>query len=91
MGSSAKPQDLFAADSDVAALVYRPGSDPDGVLGVPVLIAVPEALFADWLHFSGGLTIRLDCRRISLDRWWTSLSRPPLPHFQPHTVCAQMK
>jgi len=174
MGSSAKPQDLFAADSDVAALVYRPGDDPDAVLAafmtgltvdgfdpvgllqrrngtvvdfvlmpgagtidalaaaqpsllaavrrrpdllvvnrfgsaelsgggllgvlveavrleVPVLIAVPQALFADWLGFSGGLTIRLDCRRNSLDRWWASLSRPSLPQFQPHTVCEQMK
>lgn len=174
MGGSTNPRDLFAADSDVAALVYRPGDDPDAVLGafmvdlladgfdpvgllqrrngslvdfvlmpetdavgalsaatpallaavrrrpdllvvnrfgsaelsgggllevlveavrldVPVLIAVPQALFTDWLGFSGGLTIRLACRRNSLDRWWASLSKPTLPRFQPQTVCEQMK
>jgi hypothetical protein len=173
MAVRAKPQDLFAADSDVAALVYRPGDDPDAVLDafvaslvadgfdpigllqrrngpavdfvpmpdagtvealsaatpalldavrrrpdllvvnrfgsaelsgggllsvlieavrldVPVLIAVPQALFSDWLVFSGGLTIRMDCRRNSLDRWWASLSKPTLPRFQPQTICEQM-
>ena len=29
MGTAAKPQDLFAADSDVAALVYGRGDDPE--------------------------------------------------------------
>ena len=174
MGATAKPQDLFAADSDVAALVYSPGDDPDallhsfatnliaggfdpvgllqrrrgtrvdfvlmpdastvgalsaaapslldavrrrpdllivnrfgsaelsggGLLGVlveavrrdvPVLIAVPRALFPDWLAFSGGLTIRLDCTRNDLDRWWASLSKPPLPWSRSHTICEQMK
>jgi len=173
MGATAKPQDLFAADSDVAALVYSRGDDPDallqsfatdlvaggshpvgllqrrsgtrvdymlmpgaaavdalsaaapsllnavrrrpdllivnrfgsaelsggGLLGVlveavrldvPVLIAVPQALFPDWLAFSGGLAIRLDCTRNGLERWWASLSKPP-PWARPHTVCERLK
>ena len=32
MTDIAKPRDLFAADSDVAALVYARGDDPDAVL-----------------------------------------------------------
>lgn len=40
---------------------------------VPVLLAVPEALFPDWLVASGGLSVRLACRRARLDGWWRSL------------------
>ncbi len=42
---------------------------------VPVLLAVPEALFPDWLVASGGLSVRLACRRAGLDGWWRSLGR----------------
>jgi len=174
MGAGAKPQGLFAADSDVAALVYARGDDPDALLGsfatdlvaggfgpvgllqrrrgnrvdyllmpgtsavaglsaaapsllaavrrrpdllivnrfgwaelsgggllgvlveavrldVPVLIAVPQALFADWLAFSDGLTIRLGCTRTGLERWWASLSKPPQPWSRSPTICEQLK
>jgi hypothetical protein len=174
MRATAKPQDLFAADSDVAALIYAPGDDPDGLLGsfatdlaaggfdpvglvqrrrgsrldyllmpgtspvaapsaaapsllqavrrrpdllivnrfgsaelsgggllgvlveavrldVPVLIAVPQALFADWLAFSGGLAVRLGCTRTGLERWWASLSKPPQPWSRLPTVCERLK
>jgi len=42
---------------------------------VPVLLAVPEALFGDWLVASGGLSVRIGCRRAGLDGWWRSLAR----------------
>ncbi len=42
---------------------------------VPVLLAVPEALFGDWLVASGGLSVRLACGRAGLDGWWRSLAR----------------
>ena len=45
-------------------------------LEVPVLLAVPQALFGDWLEFSQGLTVKLECRRESLDAWWISLGWP---------------
>ena len=174
MRARTRPQDLFAADSDVAALVYAPGDDPDALLGsfatdlvadgfspvgllqrrrvarldyllmpgtravaalsaaapsllaavrrgpdllivnrfgsaelsgggmlevfveavrldVAVLIAVPQALFTDWLAFSGGLTIRLDCTHAGLERWWASLSKPPQPWSRSPTVCEYLK
>lgn len=187
MGTAARPQDLFAADSDVAALVYGRSDDPDtllatfasdlaaqgfdvvgllqrrrrgaegaiaavdfllfpdaspvgagvpcadalsaaepslrdavrrrpdllvvnrfgsaelsggGLLGVltdavrlevPVLIAVPQAIFTDWLGFSGGLTIRLDCRRAGLDRWWASLSTAAPYKSGARTLCERIK
>ena len=181
MGATGRHQDLFAADSDVAALVYNRGDDPDtvlaafaadlaaqgldvvgllqrrrhnavdfmlipdaspigagvpcaaalsaaepslrdavrrrpdllivnrfgsaelsggGLLGVlaeavrldvPVLIAVPQAIFTDWLGFSGGLAIRLDCRRAGLDRWWKALSKAPPFWSDARTMCERAK
>jgi hypothetical protein len=47
---------------------------------IPVLIAVPEQRFAAWITFSGGMNVRLECRREALDRWWRSVSAVPPPH-----------
>jgi hypothetical protein len=41
---------------------------------VPVLIAVPERWFSDWIRFSDGMNVRLPCRREALDRWWLSVA-----------------
>jgi hypothetical protein len=43
---------------------------------MPVLIAVPERRFLDWIRFSGGMNVRLACRRDALDRWWRSVAQP---------------
>ena len=59
--------------------------------GAPVLLAAPRALFGDWLRFSEGLAVLLDCRRESLDQWWRSLGRSPLPRAEVPTVCEQYK
>jgi nucleoside-triphosphatase THEP1 len=40
---------------------------------IPVLIAVPERRFSDWIRFSDGMNVRLPCRREALDRWWRSV------------------
>ena len=42
---------------------------------IPVLIAVPERRFSDWIRFSDGMNVRLPCRREELDRWWQSVAR----------------
>ena len=42
---------------------------------IPVVIAVPEARFADWIKFSGGLSIKLACDGNALLRWWHGLAR----------------
>jgi hypothetical protein len=41
---------------------------------IPVLIAVPERRFPDWIRFSDGMNVRLACRRDALDRWWRSVA-----------------
>ncbi len=41
---------------------------------IPVLIAVPERRFFDWIRFSDGMNVRLPCRREALDRWWPSVA-----------------
>ena len=55
---------------------------------IPVLIAVPEALFPAWLDFTDGLAVRLSCSRSGLERWWRSLGSVPtrLP-----TLCERLK
>ena len=42
---------------------------------IPVVIAVPQALFGEWLSVTQGLAVKLECHRLSLDRWWQSLGR----------------
>jgi nucleoside-triphosphatase THEP1 len=41
---------------------------------IPMLIAVPEHRFAAWIAYSGGMSVRLPCRREALDRWWRSVA-----------------
>ncbi len=41
---------------------------------IPVLIAVPERCFFDWIRFSDGMNVRLPCRREAVDRWWRSVA-----------------
>ena len=55
---------------------------------IPVLVAVPEALFPAWLEMTDGLAVRLPCSRSGLERWWHSLgsSRQPL-----QTLCERLK
>jgi hypothetical protein len=42
---------------------------------IPVVTAVPEHRFAAWLSYSGGMSVRLQCRRAALDNWWQSVAR----------------
>ena len=43
-------------------------------LDIPLLIAVPERRFPDWVRFSCGMNVRLACRHEALDRWWRSVA-----------------
>jgi molybdate transport system regulatory protein len=52
---------------------------------IPVVIAVSQHRFDDWMKFVGGMTAKLPCDRDALDAWWQKLSaskRPgsPLPN-----------
>jgi hypothetical protein len=44
---------------------------------VPVLIAVPDALFRSWLSAVQGLAVKLTGRN-DLDRWWKSVQSAPV-------------
>jgi hypothetical protein len=69
------------------------GSGLLGILGeaiekeVPVVIAVPGALFGCWLVATQGLAVRLRCNRISLDCWWGGVCRWPSTASPDHTFC----
>jgi hypothetical protein len=42
---------------------------------IPVIIAVSSNRFADWISFSGGMSVKLACDRDALEAWWRSVSR----------------
>jgi hypothetical protein len=41
---------------------------------IPVVIAVSPKSFADWVKFSGGMSVKLACDRGALEAWWRNLS-----------------
>ena len=42
---------------------------------VPVIVAVPDYRFDEWLGFSGGMGVKLNCQLDSPRKWWRSLGR----------------
>jgi hypothetical protein len=58
---------------------------------IPVVIAVPEALFQDWLATTQGLAVRLQPQFDSLERWWRSLGRPPSGTGASPNFCERFK
>ncbi|HEY0234275.1 MAG TPA: DUF2478 domain-containing protein [Afipia sp.] len=46
--------------------------------GVPVLIAVPEASLDDWMEFSGGLGVTLECSEACVTDWWDGFAAAAL-------------
>jgi Protein of unknown function (DUF2478) len=41
---------------------------------IPVVIAVPNNRFADWIRFADGMSVKLHCDRGSLEGWWRNIS-----------------
>jgi hypothetical protein len=60
---------------------------------VPVVIAVSNRNFAEWIKFAGGMSVKLACNRRPLDTWWRKVSaRTPRTTSQDHlTVCEVLK
>jgi hypothetical protein len=60
---------------------------------IPVVIAVADHRFADWVKFSGGMSVKLACNRRALDEWWRNVSmRPPRVISQNRpTICEVVK
>ena len=41
---------------------------------IPVVIAVPEHRFADWIRFADGISVKLHCDPGSLNAWWDGVA-----------------
>ena len=41
---------------------------------IPVVIAVANDRFNDWVKFAGGMTVKLARDRATLDQWWNDVS-----------------
>jgi hypothetical protein len=41
---------------------------------IPVIIAVSDDRFADWIKFAGGMSAKLACERTALDAWWRTVT-----------------
>jgi hypothetical protein len=41
---------------------------------IPVVIAVPEHRFADWIRYADGMSVKLPCDLSSLNAWWDSVT-----------------
>jgi Protein of unknown function (DUF2478) len=41
---------------------------------IPVVIAVPNHRFADWIRFAEGMSVKLPCNREALEAWWHAVS-----------------
>jgi hypothetical protein len=60
-------------------------------LDIPVVIAVPEALFGSWLNLANGLAVRLKPNLGALNRWWRALRRTPTRRGNWGSVCEMLK
>jgi hypothetical protein len=40
---------------------------------IPVVVAVPEFRFPEWLSFCSGMGVKLPCRNGSLQSWWKAM------------------
>ena len=41
---------------------------------IPVVIAVSQDRFAEWIKYSGGMSVKLACERAALETWWHKVS-----------------
>jgi nucleoside-triphosphatase THEP1 len=41
---------------------------------IPVVIAVSQERFAEWIKYAGGTSVKLACERLALETWWRKVS-----------------
>ena len=41
---------------------------------IPVVIAVSNDRFAEWIKYAGGMSVKLACERPALETWWRKVS-----------------
>jgi len=62
-------------------------------LDTPVVVAVPERNFRAWTAYCGGMSVKLACKRGSLDSWWRSVcgAAPAVGRREAPTFCGIAK
>lgn len=58
---------------------------------MPVVIAVGEDHFAEWIKFAGGMSVKLGCHRQALDAWWQSVSLSQTDGSNPRAMICELK
>ncbi|MGH6716683.1 MAG: DUF2478 domain-containing protein [Bradyrhizobium sp.] len=60
---------------------------------IPVVIAVSDDRFAEWIKFANGVSVKLACDRAVLDTWWHNVSTqvPEAAGSNQPTVCEVLK
>jgi hypothetical protein len=60
---------------------------------IPVVVAVPEFRFSEWLSFCRGMGVKLSCRNGSLQSWWDVMivGEQPSEHQRRTSVCELSK
>lgn len=60
---------------------------------IPVVIAVSNDSFADWIKFADGMSVKLHCDREALETWWIAVSARNTGAVSPahQTVCEVLK
>ena len=58
---------------------------------IPVVIAVASESFAEWIKFTGDMSVRLACDRAALDSWWHAVSSRSGLAVEHPTVCEVAK
>jgi hypothetical protein len=60
---------------------------------IPVLVAVPEFRFAEWLSYCKGMGVKLPCRSGSLQGWWDAMivGEPRAERERRKSVCELSK
>jgi nucleoside-triphosphatase THEP1 len=50
---------------------------------IPVVIAVSQERFAEWIKYAGGMSVKLACERPALETWWRKVSLRGRASFVP--------
>jgi hypothetical protein len=60
---------------------------------IPVVVAVPEFRFSEWLSFCRGMGVKLSCRNGSLQSWWNVMivGEQRSEHQRRTSVCERSK
>jgi hypothetical protein len=62
---------------------------------IPVVIAVPDHRFAEWISFAGGMSVKLPCNKDALVSWWETVSAKAVANSQvsriQKTFCEALK